>query len=93
MEERKVYNSHIDLLGHVNNSRYGEFAYDVFTDEERKDLSDYNRMEYYFQSELRRGETFSIHKGKEEGRMVIRGHNETRDCVSFEIVFTKKKRE
>ena len=89
IEQRKVQNSHMDLLGHVNNSRYGEFAYDGFTEEEREALLDYNRMEYYFQSELRRGETFSIHKGKAEDRLVIRGYNETRGCVSFEIVFNK----
>jgi hypothetical protein len=28
-----------DRLGHVNNCRYGEFAYDAFTDEERQNLT------------------------------------------------------
>ncbi len=93
VEERVVKNSHIDLLGHVNNSRYGEFAYDVFSEEERMDLVNFNRMEFYFQSELRRGDRFSIHRAKEERQLMIRGYNETKGCVSFEIVFEKENKE
>lgn len=89
LEERVVRNSHIDLLGHVNNSRYGEFAYDVFTEEERNELSQFQRMEFYFQSELRRGDRFSIHQAKEKDQLMIRGYNETRSCISFEMVFRK----
>ena len=38
VSEQIVRPSHVDCLGHVNNCRYGEFAYDAFTDEEQKDL-------------------------------------------------------
>ena len=43
-ETRKVYNSYLDLLGHVNNCRYSEFAYDTFTAEEKARLAEEQRQ-------------------------------------------------
>lgn len=87
VDERKVYNSYIDCLGHVNNCRYGEFAYDVFTDEERLKLTKLKRMEFYFLSELRAKDTFSILKTYDDNKVLVRGHNDTKDDVSFDIIF------
>ena len=86
VEERKVYNSYIDMLGHVNNCRYGEFAYDAFTDDEKARLTEMKHMEIYFASELRCGDTFTIGKAYEDGRLYIRGHNNNKNDTSFDIV-------
>ena len=88
-EQRKAQNSYIDMLGHVNNCRYAEFAYDAFTDEERENLTQFKRMEIYFASELRRGDLFTIGKAYEDDKMYIRGYNDTKGDTSFYIVFTK----
>lgn len=86
VDERKVYNSYIDCIGHVNNCRYGEFAYDVFTDGEREDLIKLKRMNIYFSSELRSKDVFSILKAYDGGNIMVRGYNETKECIAFDIV-------
>lgn len=86
VDERRVYNSYIDCLGHVNNCRYAEFAYDAFTDEEKANLDKMTRLEVYFISELRPGDTFSILKAYEDNRMYVRGHNDVKNDTAFDIV-------
>ncbi|WP_206459576.1 acyl-ACP thioesterase domain-containing protein [Anaerovorax sp. IOR16] len=86
IEERKVYHSYIDPLGHVNNCRYGEFAYDAFSKEEKKRLSEMKRMEIYFISELRPDDTFTIGKAYEDNKLFIRGHNNIKNDNAFDIV-------
>lgn len=86
VDERKVYHSYIDPLGHVNNCRYGEFAYDAFSNEEKERLSQMKRMEIYFTSELRLNDTFSICKGYEDNRLYIRGHNDVKNDTAFDII-------
>ena len=85
-QERQAYNSHIDMLGHVNNCRYTEFAYDAFSEDEKARLGDMKHMEIYFASELRCGDTFTIGKAYDEGKLYIRGHNNSKDDTSFDIV-------
>ncbi len=86
VEDRKVRNSDIDFLGHVNNCRYGEFAYDVFTGQEITNLSRLKRMDTYFHSELRLGDAFSIAKACEDHRISCRGYN-NRSSVSFDMIY------
>ncbi|HWQ80376.1 MAG TPA: acyl-ACP thioesterase domain-containing protein [Anaerovoracaceae bacterium] len=86
--ERVVLASHIDCLGHVNNCRYGEYAYDVFTDEEQGKLSSLKRMDIYFLSELRAGDRFTIRKASEGDNIFIQGYNNTKDDVSFNIAMS-----
>lgn len=86
VDERKVFNSYIDCLGHVNNCRYGEFAYDAFTDEERQNLSKMKRMDIHFLSELRNKDTFSILKAYDDQKTLIRGYNNTKEDISFDII-------
>lgn len=85
-DERRVYSSYIDMLGHVNNCRYGEFAYDAFTAAEKSNLANLRRMEIYFESELRMQDTFTISKAYEDSSLLIRGHNNGKDATSFDIV-------
>ncbi len=86
VEDRRVRNSDIDCLGHVNNCRYGEFAYDVFTEQEITNLSRLKRMDTYFHSELRLEEPFSIAKAYEGNRIFCRGYN-NRSGISFDMIY------
>jgi acyl-ACP thioesterase len=87
VDERKVYGSYIDRLGHVNNCRYGEFGYDMLSDEERNKLSSLKRMDIFFSSELRDKDHFSILRADEDNKIFIRGYNETKSENSFDIIY------
>ena len=86
IDERKVYNSYIDCLGHVNNTRYGEFAYDALDENEKKDLHKIKRYDMFFVSELRCDDTFTVLKAKNEKDIIIRGINNNSGDISFDIV-------
>lgn len=85
VEERKVYNSYIDCLGHVNNVRYGEFAYDALTNAEKAKLASMKRIDINFLSELRRNDTFSILKAQQGNTIYTRGFNNNKEDVSFNV--------
>ncbi len=87
VDERRVYGSYIDRLGHVNNCRYGEFGYDVLSDEERSKLSSLKRMDIFFSSELRDKDIFSVLRATEGNKVFIRGYNETKSENSFDIIY------
>lgn len=87
LDERKVYNSFIDPLGHVNNCRYSEFAYDALSENEINDLYGLRRMDIYFRSELRKDDIFSLYKTKDESTIYIRGMNKSKGDISFDIRF------
>ena len=86
VEERTVKASQIDCLCHVNNCRYGEFAYDTFTEEEQQNLNRLKRMDINFISELRAGDHFTMRKASDGNKMFFQGYNNTKDDVSFNIV-------
>lgn len=86
-EIRRVRPSDIDALGHVNNCRYGAFAYDVLTDEEKARLSGLARADYYFASELRPGTEFTVQKAVEPDRVVVRGLDDE-GTPAFDVVLT-----
>jgi acyl-ACP thioesterase len=86
IDERRVYNSYIDYLGHVNNCRYGEFAYDAFTNQERQKLAKLKRLDLYFLSELRLDDTFSILKAYDGSKLFVRGYNNVKNNIAFEII-------
>ncbi len=85
-ETRKTYGSDLDLLGHVNNRRYGDFAYDALTESEQIALKDLKRMDFYFVSEMRKDDSFTIFKSAEKNKILLRGKNNTKEDVSFDIV-------
>ncbi|WP_169515414.1 acyl-ACP thioesterase domain-containing protein [Anaerovorax odorimutans] len=86
--ERVVFPSYIDCVGHVNNCRYGEFAYDIFTPEEQENLKQLKRMDIYFLSELRNSDYFNMERAYDGEQILIRGYNKTKDDVSFNIVMS-----
>lgn len=83
--DRTVQSSQIDCLGHVNNCRYGEFAYDLFQSEEQDQLRNLKRMDIHFLSELRAEDHFTMRKGREGNSIFFQGYNNTKDDVSFNI--------
>ena len=84
---RKVYNSYIDCLGHVNNCRYGDFAYDALSDDEINRMGKLKRIEIYFISELRNKDQFTVRKAIDGNRIVIQGQNNTKGDTAFDFVF------
>ena len=87
IDTRAVKRSYIDCLGHVNNCKYGEFAFDALTDTEA-DLAKISRVEIYFMSELRPHDTFTVDKTTSDGRVLVRGHNNEKEDTSFMVVFS-----
>ncbi len=75
VETFTVRNSQVDALGHLNNARYIDFAFDVMTDEER--AKTLRRLEITFYNELRRGDTFVLSVHREPHCMYFRGEVET----------------
>ena len=84
--KRKVENSFIDMLGHVNNIRYSEFVYDAMDETQIKALDKLSRLEIYFQSELRLGDTFTVSKSQIDGKLCFRGQNLNTKDTSFYTV-------
>lgn len=83
-DSRKIYPSYIDAIGHTNNCRYSEFAYDAFNESEIENLAKMSRMDLYFISELRLDDRFTVRRGIEKGgALVIDGVNESTGKESF----------
>ena len=86
--ERIALNSYIDCLGHVNNCRYSEFAYDALSETEVKNLENLKRIDIYFLSELRKNDNFTVLKGYDNNKILVRGHNNNKNDISFDVIFT-----
>jgi acyl-ACP thioesterase len=84
---RKVENSFLDLLGHVNNIRYAEFVYDAMTGNELERLKSLCRMEVYFAAELRQSDSFTVSAAEESNRLFFRGSKDGSGEISFDLVF------
>ena len=66
VETRTVPPCYIDLLGHVNNTRYGELIYDAMPAALRPELTHLKRFELYFVHEIRPDDTITLYL-REEG--------------------------
>lgn len=85
-DRRKIYPSCIDRLGHTNNCRYPEFAYDALTDGEIASLDRMHRMDIYFKSELKPGDSFTVRRSTSEvqsGELIIDGIHDESGKQSF----------
>ena len=85
-DRRKIYPSHIDCLGHTNNCRYSEFAYDTLTSDELRRLDTLRRMDIVYKSELRLGDTFTMRRSAPcvtQGALLIDGVNDATGKQSF----------
>ena len=70
VETRTVRPSMTDGIGHVNNTKYGDFAYDAMSCEEISRLGSIKRMDIWFNHELRAGDRFEIYKSVESENAV-----------------------
>lgn len=70
VEERVARPSMTDSMGHVNNTRYGEFVYDALSDDERACMSGVDAFDIWFYAELRAGDRFTVERAV-SGRDVI----------------------
>lgn len=88
VEKRQIRTSHIDALGHINNSVYADFGTDNFTDE---DLArGIRRMVIRFFKEIKNNQIISIFKGYEGKNIYFVGINQKGD-TSFQILFEMNK--
>ncbi|MCR4963399.1 MAG: hypothetical protein K6B40_05935 [Firmicutes bacterium] len=72
-EVLNVRPSWLDELGHVNNSRYGEFAYDALTPAQRQNIKNLRRQDCWFMAELQSDAQLAIEKAGDEQNTIIRG--------------------
>lgn len=86
-EIRQVRNSDIDNLGHMNNRRYGDLAYDALEDREIRALAGLSRLDFHFVSELRKGDSVAIAKVRDEAGFRVRGTRPDSGETAFEIRF------
>lgn len=85
-KERKVLNSYLDPIGHVNNLRYPEFIYDVFTKGEIDNINQITKFELYFQKELQIDETFIIKKVIDSNRKIFEIFNTAKKEKAFSLI-------
>lgn len=88
VEDRKVYPSDLDLLGHVNNRRYGDFAYDALSKEERLGLDKLKRLDFYFLSEMRNGDLYTMMKATDDKTIFVKAENKTKGDTAFYLSLT-----
>ncbi len=65
--------SWLDEVGHVNNSRYGDFAYDALTAAQRSNMQNLRRQDCWFMAELQENAELAIEKADEEQSTIVRG--------------------
>ncbi|MBQ9044557.1 MAG: hypothetical protein IJ112_01265 [Oscillospiraceae bacterium] len=71
VETLRVRPSWIDGVGHVNNFRYGEMAYDALTDAQRAAIGSLKRMELYFVNEAHLGDAVQLHRIDAPGSAIV----------------------
>ena len=88
VHDRKVFRSHLDCLGHVNNSNYGDFAYDALSEDEAK-LENISKIEIFFSAELQENESFRSIKAHNGNKTIVSAIKEN-EKHSYYAVFTYK---
>lgn len=70
----RVRSSMLDGIGHVNNTRYGEFVWDAMSAGERSRLSRLEKLSVWYLAELHDGDEIQIDRLlPDDGSMVFRG--------------------
>ena len=89
VEALRVRPSWIDGVGHVNNFRYGEMAYDALSDAQRAAIGSLKRMELYFVSETHFGEELHLHRIDEADSAVVTATvaGEKRPAFTAKLIF------
>ncbi len=79
--------SWLDAVGHVNNVRYFEMAYDALSEEEREKMEELNRFEMYFIGELHKEEKVILRCKKEKNMVMVAGSREDGKSSFLEKLF------
>ena len=87
VETRRVRPSWLDAIGHMNNSRYAELAFDALTADERARMGALSRLEFYFMSELRQADAVQILRCAQENGASVAGVREADGKASFLVKF------
>ena len=89
VETLRVRPSWIDGVGHVNNLRYGEMAYDALSDDQRAAIGSLKRLELYFVSETHLGEEIRLHRVDETYSAVVTATvaGEKRPAFTAKLIF------
>lgn len=89
VETLRVRPSWIDGVGHVNNLRYGEMAYDALSDDQRAAIGSLKRLELYFVSETHLGEEIRLHRVDETDSAVVTSTvaGEKRPAFTAKLIF------
>ncbi len=85
VDTRRVYPSWIDNVGHVNNMRYGELAYDALSKKNIARIGEIKRIEIYFMGELRADKTFEMFSTTDEDNVLIKGVLEGEETPAFVV--------
>ncbi len=73
VETRRARPSMTDSMGHVNNTKYGEFVLDAMSADERARLSSLRALDIWFASEIREGDEFRVDKVVLPDKLAVRG--------------------
>ncbi len=90
VESRRVRPSMTDGVGHVNNTKYGDFVYDAMSEDERANMGRLSRLDVWFVSELREGDEFDVFKDSStpgELAFVGRKSGDTKPAFEFRMRF------
>ena len=87
VETRIVQPSMIDASGHVNNSRYGEFLYDMMSAGVRARLADVDRYEFYFHGELSEGDSVTLSRFESDEEVLVTGSKAAQEAFVARAVF------
>ena len=87
VETRIVQPSMIDASGHVNNSRYGEFLYDMMSKEARARLAGVDHYEFYFHGELSEGDSVTLSRFESDEELLVTGSKAAQEAFVARAVF------
>lgn len=73
LELRNIRPSMTDGVGHVNNTKYGDLVYDAMSVAEREKLSKLQRLDVWFNYELRAGDSVELLKADSNGTLFFTG--------------------
>lgn len=82
---RQIQNCDLDCIGHVNNSRYAAFAYDLLSTEKLDKIHEMNSFYISFKHELKKESTLLLEYGETCHEFCVKGTADSE--VSFEVIF------
>ena len=83
---RKVYYSHIDYNGHMNNTFYPEIVFDYLPDEYKNTLKD-KLISVYYVTELMKDETYEVYTKYDDHEFMVLAKNPVTNKDIFTAIF------